>query len=118
LFCHETADKSPFAGVPSVQKCMSCHQAVKTDSPEIIKLTKYWNDKEPVPWNRVNRLRIRNHVYFTHKRHIAAGVQCEHCHGQLAAMPHVRQVKSFKMGFCVSCHEANHAPTDCVVCHM
>ena len=117
-FCHETADKSPFAGVPSVQKCMSCHQAVKTDSPEIIKLTKYWNDKEPVPWNRVNRIRVRNHVYFTHKRHIAAGVQCEHCHGQLAGMPVVRQVKSMKMGFCVSCHEANHAPTDCVICHM
>jgi predicted CXXCH cytochrome family protein len=57
-------------------------------------------------------------VYFTHKRHIAAGVQCEHCHGQLAAMPVVRQVKSMKMGFCVSCHEANHAPTDCVICHM
>jgi hypothetical protein len=118
LFCHETADKSPFAGVPSVQKCMSCHQAVKTDSPEIQKLTKYWNDKEPVPWNRVTRLRIRNNVYFTHKRHIAAGVQCEHCHGQLAGMPHVRQVKSLKMGFCVSCHQANHAPTDCVICHM
>ena len=117
-FCHETADKSPFAGVPSVQKCMSCHQAVRTDRPEIQKLTKYWNDKEPVPWNRVNRIRIRNHVYFTHKRHIAAGVQCEHCHGQLAGMPVVRQVKSMKMGFCVSCHEANHAPTDCVICHM
>jgi len=29
----------------------------------------------------------------------------------------VRQVKSMKMGFCVSCHEANHAPTDCVICH-
>ena len=118
LFCHDTADKSPYAGVPSVQKCMSCHQGVKTDRPEIQKLTKYWNDKEPVPWNRVHRIRIRNHVYFTHKRHIAAGVQCEHCHGQLAAMPQVRQVKSLKMGFCVSCHEANHAPTDCVICHM
>ncbi|HXS09993.1 MAG TPA: cytochrome c3 family protein [Candidatus Krumholzibacteria bacterium] len=116
-FCHETADKSYYAGVPSVQKCMSCHSAVKTDSPEIQKLTKYWNDKEPVPWNRVHRIRIRNHIYFTHKRHIAAGVQCEHCHGQLAAMPRVRQVKSMKMGFCVSCHEANHAPTDCVICH-
>src|SRR4029077_12837444 len=44
---------------------------------ELDDLTKYWNDKQPVPWNRVNRIRIRNNVYFTHKRHIAAGVQCE-----------------------------------------
>jgi hypothetical protein len=117
LFCHDTADKSYFAGIPSVQKCMSCHSAVAVDKPEIQKLTKYWNDKEPIPWNRVHRLRIRNYVYFTHKRHIAAGVQCEHCHGQLAAMTRVRQVKSLKMGWCVSCHNANHAPTDCVICH-
>ena len=117
-FCHETADKSAFAGIPSVEKCMSCHSGVKTDTPEIQKLTKYWNDKEPVPWNRVHRIRIRNHVYFSHKRHIKAGVQCEHCHGQLAAMAQVRQVKSFKMGFCVSCHQANNAPTDCLICHM
>lgn len=117
LFCHETADKSTFAGVPSVSKCMSCHVAVKTDSPEIQKLTKYWNDKEPVPWNRVHRIRIRNHVYFSHKRHVKAGVQCEQCHGQLAAMAKVRQVSSLKMGWCVSCHRENQAPTDCTICH-
>ncbi|HET6349638.1 MAG TPA: cytochrome c3 family protein, partial [Candidatus Krumholzibacteria bacterium] len=64
LFCHDTADKSYYAGVPSVQKCMSCHSAVATDKPEIQKLTKYWNDKQPIPWNRVHRIRIRNHVYF------------------------------------------------------
>ena len=117
LFCHETADKSTFAGVPSVKKCMDCHVAVRTDRPEIQKLTQYWNDKEPVPWNRVHRIRIRNHVYFSHKRHVKAGVQCEHCHGQLAAMAQVRQVHSLKMGWCVSCHQANNAPTDCLICH-
>jgi len=117
LYCHYGAEKSPVSNIPAIGTCMGCHKVAATDRPEIQKLTKYWNDKEPVPWNRVHRIRIRNHIYFTHKRHIAAGVQCEHCHGQLAAMPRVRQVKSMKMGFCVSCHEANHAPTDCVICH-
>jgi len=117
VFCHETAETSTFAGVPSVKKCMDCHVAVRTDRPEVQKLTKYWNDKEPVPWNRVHRIRIRNHVYFSHKRHVKAGVQCEHCHGQLAAMAQVRQVHSLKMGWCVSCHQANNAPTDCLICH-
>jgi len=117
LFCHDMADKSTFAGIPSVQKCMDCHVAVRTDRPEIQKLTKYWNDKEPVPWNRVHRIRIRNHVYFSHKRHVKAGVQCEQCHGQLAAMAKVRQVSSLKMGWCASCHQVNNAPTDCLICH-
>jgi hypothetical protein len=117
LFCHQTADKATFAGVPPVSRCMECHVAVKTESPEIQKLTKYWNDKEPIPWNRVHRIRIRNHVYFSHKRHVKAGVECQQCHGQLAVMAQVRQVSSLKMGWCVSCHEANQAPTDCTICH-
>jgi hypothetical protein len=98
LFCHDMADKSTFAGIPSVKKCMDCHVAVRTDRPEIQKLTKYWNDKEPIPWNRVHRIRIRNHDYFSHKRHVKAGVKCEQCHGQLAAMAQVRAVSSLKMG--------------------
>jgi hypothetical protein len=118
LFCHETADKSTFAGVPPMKKCMDCHVAVRTETAGVQKLTEYWNNKEPIPWNRVHRLRIRKHVYFSHKRHVAKGVACEQCHGQLAAMTKVRQVSSLKMGWCVSCHTENNAPTDCIVCHM
>ena len=117
LFCHDTADKSYFAGVPPVQRCMSCHSAVKTETEGIKTLTKYWDDKEPVPWNRVHRIRVRNYVYFSHKRHVTKGIACEQCHGQLAGMPKVRQVRSLKMGWCISCHTENNAPTDCLVCH-
>jgi hypothetical protein len=117
LFCHDTADKSTFAGVPSMKKCMDCHVAVKTETEGVQKLTEYWNNQEPIPWNRVHRIRIRDHVYFSHKRHVAAGVACEDCHGQLAAMTKVRQVSSLKMGWCVSCHTEKNAPTDCMICH-
>lgn len=132
LFCHETADKSYFAGVPSVQKCMTCHVNVKTDSPEVQKIHDYWNRKEPIPWNRVHRIRVRNHVYFTHKRHVQAreakvnnpnwalakpGIACEACHGVMAAQTRVRAVSSLKMGWCVSCHRANAASVDCWTCH-
>ncbi|MDH5628390.1 MAG: cytochrome c family protein, partial [Candidatus Krumholzibacteria bacterium] len=69
LFCHETADKSAFAGVPPMKKCMDCHVAVKTETAGVQKLTEYWNNQEPIPWNRVHSIRIRKHVYFSHKRH-------------------------------------------------
>ena len=100
-----------------MQTCMNCHVAVKTESPEIQKLTKYWEDEEPVPWNRVHRIRVRNYVYFTHKQHVQAGVDCAQCHGNMAAMDKVRQVSSLKMGWCVSCHQHNDAPDDCLTCH-
>jgi hypothetical protein len=117
LFCHETAGTSDFAGVPPVEKCMSCHTNVATDRPEIQKLTRYWNRREAMAWNRVHRIRVRNYVYFSHERHIKANVDCANCHGEVKYMDKIRQVRSLQMGWCVSCHRARKAPTDCVTCH-
>lgn len=116
--CHTSVQKSPHAGVPSVQKCMSCHQNVAVDRPEIQKLRRYWDAKEPIPWNRVYSLRISNYVYFTHKRHVKKGIDCSACHGEVQMMDRVRRVRSLSMGWCVSCHRANDAPTDCLICHQ
>lgn len=117
-FCHETVDKSTFAGIPPVEKCMSCHTSVATDRPEIQKLTGYWEREEPMEWNRVNRIRIRDYVYFSHKRHVKAGLDCANCHGDMRYVDKVRRVKSLEMGWCVSCHEKNGASTDCLTCHQ
>lgn len=114
-FCHIYADKSKRAGVPSLQKCMSCHSVIATERPEIKKLHRYWNDKEPVPWVRVHSL--PEYVYFTHKRHIKANIKCTRCHGDVQATNVIRRVSSLKMGWCVQCHRQNGAPTDCTVCH-
>lgn len=120
-FCHETADKSYYAGVPSVQKCMSCHSAVKTDSPEIQKLTKYWNEGKSPEWVEVYRL--PDHVKFNHKRHVKAGVQCADCHGKVETMDVVYQYPTLKMGWCITCHRQHvddpkfPATLDCVACH-
>jgi len=117
LFCHETADKSDFAGVPPVEKCMSCHNNVATDRPEIQKLARYWTRREVMEWNRVHRIRVRKYVYFSHERHIKAKVDCVNCHGEVRYMERIRQVRSLQMGWCVSCHRAKKAPTDCLTCH-
>jgi hypothetical protein len=118
LFCHETVDKTAFAGIPAVEKCMSCHKNVATDRPEIQKLAGYWNRGKPMEWNRVYRIRVRNYVYFSHERHIKAKVDCVNCHGEVKYMDRIRQVSSLRMGWCVQCHRAKKAPTDCLTCHM
>jgi hypothetical protein len=97
---------------------MECHVSVMLESEEVQKIHKYWDDQEPIPWNRVHRMRIREHVYFSHERHIKKDVDCSECHGQLEAMTKVRAVKSLKMGFCVACHREKEASTDCLICHM
>ena len=86
-YCHSEARKSLHAGVPPTQTCMGCHAYVRTDMPEIAKLTELWKSGDPTPWQKVHDL--PDYVYFTHKRHVKAGVQCTECHGQvqLQGMP-------------------------------
>ena len=114
-YCHSGVSKSPFATVPSLELCMGCHANVMTDSPEIQKLAKHFEEKKPVEWEPVNNL--PEHVYFTHERHVKAGVGCQNCHGQVQDMHVVEKVSSLKMGFCVSCHRENGASIDCSICH-
>jgi hypothetical protein len=42
---------------------------------------------------------------------------CSTCHGDVASMTKVSQVKPLKMSDCVDCHRDNGAPTDCTTCH-
>lgn len=114
-YCHSGVSKSPFATVPAVETCMGCHKSILSDRPDIQKLQKHFEEKEPVIWEPVNRL--PEHAVFTHERHIKAGVGCHSCHGQVQKMDVVEKVSSLKMGFCVSCHRDQGASTDCAVCH-
>ncbi len=113
--CHKYVDKSPRATVPDLQTCMTCHRSVGKDNPEVKKLREHWEKKEPVRWNRVYS--TPDHVRFTHKRHIKAGIKCQKCHGQVEAMTTARRVRTLQMGWCLNCHRTYEAPTDCMVCH-
>ncbi len=119
LYCHADARRSPAAGMPSVEKCMGCHRTIATDNPEVQKLAGYWNRQEAIPWPRLNRL--PRFVYFTHRVHIAQGLNCERCHGDVGHMELAQPVVLMNMGWCLSCH--NSQPNagqlrSCVVCHQ
>jgi hypothetical protein len=118
LFCHGDAMRSPSAGIPSVGKCMGCHKIIATDNPEVKKLADYWTRNAAIPWVRVNEL--PRFVYFSHQVHVAAGLNCEQCHGDVGHMAVVRPVVVMNMGWCLNCHsQQSNAPQlrDCVVCH-
>ena len=119
LFCHADAMQSPVAGIPSVEKCMGCHKTIATNSPEIKKVAGYWERQEPIPWVRVNQL--PRFVYFSHRVHVAAGFNCERCHGDVGHMTVDHPVVNMTMGWCLSCHEQQpnaQQLQDCVVCHQ
>ncbi|MGH7458279.1 MAG: cytochrome c3 family protein [Longimicrobiaceae bacterium] len=115
MYCHYTADKSPSAGIPSVQLCVGCHvpgSAISdpataqlgfprgSDQAEL--LVEAWRRGEPIPWVRVHSL--PEHVRFPHDSHINVGLQCQTCHGPVEEMEVVYQFSSLRMGWCIECH--------------
>ena len=117
LYCHTQARRSISAGVPSVDKCMGCHGDVAADRPQIRLLATYAETGQPIPWIKVHDL--PDFVHFTHKRHVAAGIECQECHGAVEAMDVVSREAPTKMGLCLTCHRDNEVEhgTDCWTCH-
>lgn len=120
LYCHPSALQSPIAGIPSVQKCMGCHNVIKADSPKIQKLVNYYDSGEPIPWERVNLQ--PEFVYFSHQPHLGAGLSCETCHGDVGQMDVTQQFAKMDMGWCLECHleqpeEKVGRLADCLTCH-
>ncbi len=115
MYCHSFADRSIVAGLPSVQKCMGCHKFAGLDKPGVQKLQEYWKSQKPIVWNKVHDL--PDFVYFSHKRHIKAGIKCSQCHGDVGNMTVATRVSSLGMGWCLNCHIKKGAPRDCWTCH-
>jgi Cytochrome c7 and related cytochrome c len=130
-YCHYTADRSPDAGIPSVQLCVGCHvpgsgaagadpsQAVLafpakqrpgSDDPardsvwnaEATRLVDYWKAGEAIPWVRIHK--VPEHAKFPHYSHTNVGLSCQTCHGPVQEMNKVYQFSSLRMGWCISCH--------------
>ncbi len=117
MYCHTQARRSISAGVPSVNKCVGCHNEVATDRPQIRKVINYFDNKEPIPWVKVHDL--PDFVYFPHKRHVQADVACQTCHGPVETMEKVTRMAPVKMGECLACHKENEVEhgLDCWTCH-
>jgi hypothetical protein len=113
--CHRNADPGHFMGFPEESFCMSCHQAVKADSPHIQKLAAAAREKTPIPWVRVYR--IPTFVYFSHRVHTEAGTSCETCHGPVSERDSITPEVTHNMRTCMACHAATKAPNDCTACH-
>jgi hypothetical protein len=116
--CHITADTQAEAGMPSVGKCMLCHEKVATEGPGVQKLLEYAAKKREVPWVRVYQFNRSGHVKFRHAPHVRAGVECAACHGNVAAMTVVTRQVEHHMGTCLSCHRQQKASEDCAACHF
>jgi hypothetical protein len=101
-YCHTGVETSAVAAIPPTHTCMSCHSQLYTQTEMLAPVRASLADSRPIRWNKVNRL--PDYVYFDHSIHIAKGVGCSTCHGNVATMRLMRQAAPLTMGWCLDCH--------------
>ncbi|HEY3311466.1 MAG TPA: cytochrome c3 family protein [Anaerolineales bacterium] len=133
LYCHPGAWRQASAGLPTEQKCWACHgQLKKYFQPpvpvenwpvELQKLNTYVQENKPIKWVPVYQ--VPDFVHFNHRPHIAAGLNCENCHGDMSKKTVATLEQTVNMGWCINCHKAKSADDpvlrtkllDCGTCH-
>jgi cytochrome c7-like protein len=83
---------------------MTCHSQLFKDQPMLGPVFASFREERPLRWIRIHRL--PDFVYFNHGIHIAKGVGCSTCHGQVEQMPLVWRTQSLEMEWCLGCHRA------------
>jgi len=102
-YCHTSVYKAKSANIPSANICMNCHSQIKTESPEIKKIYRAIERKQPIQWVRIHNL--PDLAYFNHSQHTqVGGLQCQTCHGPIQNMEVVYQYSALTMGWCINCH--------------
>ena len=103
-YCHSSVEESSFAGIPSTKTCMSCHSQIWTSAPMLEPIRASWRTGQPVRWTRVHDL--PDYAYFDHSIHVAKGIGCVSCHGDVQNMALTFKTATLHMTWCLDCHRA------------
>jgi Cytochrome c7 and related cytochrome c/Class III cytochrome C family len=101
-YCHSSVETSAFAGIPSLATCMTCHSQLFTDQAALAPLVTAYLSGVALHWQRVHEL--PDFAYFDHSIHVAKGVGCATCHGEVDRMPLTWRVAPLTMRWCLDCH--------------
>ncbi|MEW6402857.1 MAG: cytochrome c3 family protein [Chloroflexota bacterium] len=132
LYCHPTAERGPSAGLPATAKCWACHQQIQktldsqqanTKFPLLRPLVESVRNGDAVNWVPVAQ--VPEFVQYNHRPHIAAGFNCEDCHGDVSQMTIYENPQVMNMGWCLNCHKEQTVDNpelrtkllDCGTCH-
>lgn len=101
-FCHSSVETSAFAGMPPTETCLTCHSQIFTDTAMLRPVVLSAERGLPLRWQAVTR--TPDFVYFNHSIHIAKGVGCTTCHGDIGNMALTAKAERLDMRWCLSCH--------------
>jgi hypothetical protein len=85
-FCHTKVETAADAGMPPTYTCMTCHSQIWTNAAMLAPVRESLANNTPITI------------------HIAKGIGCESCHGDVQNMALMQKARSLTMGFCLDCH--------------
>jgi hypothetical protein len=101
-YCHQSVEKSQFAGIPPTKVCMNCHSQMWAVAPALEPVRESYRSGKSIQWTRVYDL--PQFVYFDHSVHIHQGIGCNSCHGRIDQMALTYQAVPLTMEWCLDCH--------------
>lgn len=112
--CHLGVESSDQPGIPGVGTCRLCHGELDQDKPADKKVEALYEGKD---FKRSARGAVGSEVIFPHLKHVAAGLECAACHGEVAQNEDALLLPTASMDACMSCHAAKNVSNDCATCH-
>jgi hypothetical protein len=103
-YCHASVETAAFAGMPSTKTCMTCHSQIWPEAPMLEPVRASYREDRSIAWTRVHDL--PDFAYFNHSIHVAKGVGCQTCHGNVDQMPLAWRENTLNMEWCIGCHRA------------
>ncbi|HMD77798.1 MAG TPA: cytochrome c3 family protein [Terracidiphilus sp.] len=101
-YCHVTAEKSSYAGIPPTKTCINCHSQIWTNAQLLEPVRQSWVNGQSLVWTKVHDL--PDFVYFSHEIHVNKGLGCATCHGRVDQMPLMYAQNTLQMEWCLDCH--------------
>jgi hypothetical protein len=88
--CHYFREDGSFAGIPTLESCMECHEEALGESEAEEKfIEEYVTPEREVPWLVYSKQPAC--VYFPHAAHVlTAEMACETCHGDVGESDHMK----------------------------
>ncbi|MFT7582259.1 MAG: hypothetical protein ACI9MR_003941, partial [Myxococcota bacterium] len=115
LDCHDVEEGMTEAGGDPPAKCSTCH-------PGFVPTWKAGADKTDTSQVTIHPAAVvipAPNLKFNHRVHVAKGVKCETCHGDMSQVDlATRDTVLPLMETCIGCHDGKQAPDECGTCHL
>ena len=88
--CHYFREDGSFAGIPTLESCMECHEeALGESEAEENFIQDYVYPEREIPWLVYSKQPAC--VYFSHAAHVLkGGMDCKTCHGDIGESDHLK----------------------------